>query len=489
MKYKKIFVFAGTGEGRKISEFLSELKKEHRVFVASEHGKKELTDSSCADVNVGRLDKDQMVSLFNHEEPDLIIDATHPFAIEVTQNIRQALKESGCQGEYVRINRSKVDISKMTDKYKNQIITVKNTEEAVDIMMKMAAKQRVLLTTGIKTAGEYIKADPDIAKNIYLRIIPSEESFREAAVLDFDMRHLIAMEGPFTKEMNAAIIRQYNIGLLITKNSGEGSGIREKLEACIDEGIKAIVIDAPFEDNGLSLEEVLTKLEGDQNKSDDSKCLAIVGIGMGDERSLTIAAAEKLKEAELIIGARRVIELVRKYNPKTKFKQAFKPEEVLQIYNRAFQKRIVFAVSGDTGFYSGAQKVSELFLKERIKHEIFPGVSSISYISSVAAMQYSDALIFSTHGKSDEEIEKMLEYDFNRGFCLKDTALFICSGRKDAEKIFDHVADAVPCMIRGGEVKIMVGYNMGMEDERYYVNDVNLDAEGLYVIAVYRLFA
>ena len=91
----KVIVFAGTTEGYEISRFLSENQLPVLACVATEYGSKSLQENSCLHVQAGRLDEQQMRDLFFREKPELVLDATHPYAAEVTQNIRKACEETG----------------------------------------------------------------------------------------------------------------------------------------------------------------------------------------------------------------------------------------------------------------------------------------------------------------------------------------------------------------------------------------------------------
>ena len=71
-------------------------------------------------------------------------------------------------------------------------------------------------------------------------------------------RNIIAMQGPFSKEMNTATIRQYAIRFLVSKDGGEAGGFAEKAAAAKETGTELIVLRRP-EENGLSFDEVLNR--------------------------------------------------------------------------------------------------------------------------------------------------------------------------------------------------------------------------------------
>lgn len=87
----KILIFAGTTEGRKLSEHLCERGIEHTVCVATEYGEIVLQENSFAHVHMGRMDSEGIRSFFAEQKCKLIVDATHPYAAIVTENIKQAV--------------------------------------------------------------------------------------------------------------------------------------------------------------------------------------------------------------------------------------------------------------------------------------------------------------------------------------------------------------------------------------------------------------
>ena len=99
----KICVFAGTSEGRRITEFL--LKQETAVFActATGYGGVLLPESEKLRVSSKRLSEDEMLELFNKELFDLVIDATHPYADAATKSISNAAEKAGLK--YIRIAR------------------------------------------------------------------------------------------------------------------------------------------------------------------------------------------------------------------------------------------------------------------------------------------------------------------------------------------------------------------------------------------------
>ena len=88
-----------------------------------------------------------------------------------------------------------------------------------------------------------------------------EKSIANADSLGIPLDHIIAMKGPFSKELNCAIIRQFDIKVLVTKASGKSGGFWEKVEAASECGAELIVIRRPVEEEGLNIAEAKAELE------------------------------------------------------------------------------------------------------------------------------------------------------------------------------------------------------------------------------------
>ena len=139
----KAIVFAGTTEGYEISRFLSENKVSVLACVATEYGSRSLEENEFLSIRAERLDKEQMQELFAAERPELVLDATHPYAAEVTVNIREACENTAVS--YVRVLRE--------GGVHKDAVYVENTEAAVDYLKHVSGN--VLLTTGSKELSAY----------------------------------------------------------------------------------------------------------------------------------------------------------------------------------------------------------------------------------------------------------------------------------------------------------------------------------------------
>ena len=86
----KILLFAGTTEGRNLAEFLEKNQIPTEVCVATQYGETLLEEGKYLHVHAGRLDETEMEQQIQKQQITLVIDATHPYAVIVSQNIRRA---------------------------------------------------------------------------------------------------------------------------------------------------------------------------------------------------------------------------------------------------------------------------------------------------------------------------------------------------------------------------------------------------------------
>ncbi len=127
----------------------------------------------------------------------------------------------------------------------------------------------------------------------------------QSRALGFEMRRLIAMQGPFSEELNLAMLRQIRARWLVTKASRAAGGFQEKLAAARRAGAR-VVIRRPREEAGLSLRELAEKLTG----MPEDREVFLVGLGMGTRAGMTGEAIRALEEAQVFFGAKRMLEAV-----------------------------------------------------------------------------------------------------------------------------------------------------------------------------------
>lgn len=243
----KILLFGGTGEGRALAEWMLARGLDATVCVATEYGETLLPEGMK--VHVGRLDAGEMEALMA-EGYTLVIDATHPYAVEVTKNIRAAAGRAGLPClRLLRQSDGEDGCRKATD-----------MAAAANLLEKLPGN--VLLTTGSKELDHF--ARPGLRERCFPRVLPMADSLERCLELGFPPKNIICMQGPFTKEMNVATLHQFHIDTLVTKDTGGYGGFRAKAEAAKEAGCALLVVERPQTETGLTLEEIQRQLLGEE---------------------------------------------------------------------------------------------------------------------------------------------------------------------------------------------------------------------------------
>lgn len=229
----RIVLFGGTTEGRTLSQELAALGAEVAVCVATEYGREEQGQVSGVTVHTGPLDVEGMAAVLNGAA--LCIDATHPYAVLATANIRAAAELAGVP--YRRLLRRPSVLPKGS-------IVAESAGAATEYLRN--TKGNVLLTTGARELTAFSGLD---GARLYPRVLPMVESLAACEALGIPRRNVIAMQGPFSQELNLALIQQFSIQYLVTKDGGEAGGFMEKAAAAGQGGAILVVIRRP-EDQG-----------------------------------------------------------------------------------------------------------------------------------------------------------------------------------------------------------------------------------------------
>ncbi len=433
----KAIVFAGTTEGYALCEFLAENRVSVYSCAATEYGGSLLQENEFLHVSAGRLKTEDMEELFRKENPEIVLDATHPYAAEVTKNIRTACESAGVL--YQRILRPEGEKN-------SEAIYVESTEEAAAFLS--GTEGNIFLTTGSKELAKFTGI-PDYKERLFARVLSIPSVIRSCAELGIEGKHLIGMQGPFSAEINEAMLRQFQCSYLVTKDTGLAGGFPEKMEACQRCGVTPVIIGRPLKEEGLSLQDArvfLSKMFGFTL----SQKISLVGIGMGAEKTLTLEGKKALNEAELLIGAKRMTEAVQK--PGQMVLHEYRSEKIVEyIREHPKYRTVAIALSGDVGFYSGAKKLINQ-LDGNV--EVICGISSVVYFMSKIGLSWDDAKIVSAHGRNCNLISLIRH----------NPKVFSILGTEDGVAVL-----ASRLVYYGmGDVTLYVGENLSYENEKIF---------------------
>lgn len=433
----KAIVFAGTTEGYALCEFLAENRVSVYACAATEYGGSLLQENEFLHVSAGRLKTEDMEELFRKENPEIVLDATHPYAAEVTKNIRTACESAGVL--YQRILRPEGEKN-------SEAIYVESTEEAAAFLS--GTEGNIFLTTGSKELAKFTGI-PDYKERLFARVLSIPSVIRSCAELGIEGKHLIGMQGPFSAEINEAMLRQFQCSYLVTKDTGLAGGFPEKMEACQRCGVTPVIIGRPLKEEGLSLQDArvfLSKMFGFTL----SQKISLVGIGMGAEKTLTLEGKKALNEAEILIGAKRMTEAVQK--PGQMVLHEYRSEKIVEyIREHPKYRTVAIALSGDVGFYSGAKKLIDQ-LDGNV--EVICGISSVVYFMSKIGLSWDDAKIVSAHGRNCNLISLIRH----------NPKVFSILGTEDGVAVL-----ASRLVYYGmGDVTLYVGENLSYENEKIF---------------------
>ena len=229
----KAVVFSGTTEGRRFSRRLAALGAEVTVCVATPLGAEEQGEMAGIAVHTGRLTSDAMAALL--AGADLCIDAT--------QNIRTAAAQAGV--EYRRLLRAQSHLPEGCAVF----------ETAAQAAGHLAATEgNILLTTGAKELNAFSMLDP---VRLYPRVLPTQEGIAACEAAHIPHRNIIAMQGPFSLALNTALLEQFSIRFLVTKDGGAAGGFAEKVQAAQAVGTQLVILRRPPE-TGETEDELFT---------------------------------------------------------------------------------------------------------------------------------------------------------------------------------------------------------------------------------------
>lgn len=428
-----IVIFGGTTEGRKLAEAFAQTALRVSLCVATEYGAALIPHAENLQIHTGRLEPEQMTAYLRAAEPELVLDATHPYAAVVTEHIRAACLE--LKLPLLRVSREQ---KQGAEADAEDIIFVDSVEEAAAYLRGVEGK--VLLTTGSKELEKYAVIE-NYRERCVARVLPTLPVMEKCSGLGFTGKNLIAMQGPFSLEMNIQMIRAAGCRFLVTKESGKEGGYEEKCQAALETGTRLIVIRRPQEqpqtkkcdETELRAEACGEEKTGGREDRADAfpavlglheaiaylcerfgirakRSLYLIGAGPGSRELLTGEALGYLAMADCIIGAGRILDICRgiKGLGDKPMLQSYKKEEIADfLHSHTAYQRAALVYSGDIGFYSGANGIQKLlpeFETMRVS-----GISSADYFLNKIGVSREELPMVSCHGQRRNLVSLLLK--------------------------------------------------------------------------------
>lgn len=459
----RILIFGGTTEGRLLAEYCHQQEIEAYVSVVSGYGADLLPESEYLHVLSGRMAGEAMEGFMKRASIRAVFDATHPYAAEATRNIKEACSRAGVS--YLRITRESAaaenpggDSGKgSAAAFASQVVYVHSVEEAVCYLKDREGD--ILVTTGSKELAAYT-ALPGYEERLYVRVLPSCAAISACEDIGIRGKRIIAMQGPFSEEMNRAMMRQLGVRYLVTKEAGTAGGFLEKLSAAEALSVTAVVIGRPLEEgDGITLDAAKILLKEAGTVSAKRK-LSLIGTGMGGPGQMTLAAAEALKRCDVLFGARRMTdaaETLGEAASKILRVPIYGNREILEwLESHPEHKRAGVLYSGDTGFYSGASGMAAVLSEkpycDSYEFTTYPGISSVSYLCAKMGRSWEHVKLISLHGR---------ECDAAQALAQNPAVFTLLGGAHTVKELCEQ-------LLRAGltDVRITAGERLSYADER-----------------------
>jgi len=247
---KQIWLIGGTSESAIIAKELVALGQRCLVTVTTEDAIALYPDSDLVTVKVGNLSPRAMAALIQTEGIGKIIDASHPYAIEISKSAIALSQQY--QLPYLRYERP--SISQPDDEHLIEL-------DSFDTLVNgtYLHQQRVLLTIGYKVLPLFQPWHQQAV--LFARILPTIASLENALTAGFSHKQLIALRPPVSYELEKALCDQWDISLIVSKASGKAGGEDIKQAVAQALNIPLIIIRRPelaYPKQTSKLEDVVT---------------------------------------------------------------------------------------------------------------------------------------------------------------------------------------------------------------------------------------
>ena len=479
-----ILIFAGTTEGRCLAEQLSSRGVRCTVSVATSYGASLMTASETLIIREGRLGREGMAVLMEQGHYAAVVDATHPFATLVSDEIRSACEALGLK--YLRLSRRTEGAgnSRPGQRGDGLCVTVSSVEEAAFTLAM--TEGNIFLTTGSKELAVMSRMI-GAPERLYARILPLADSLALAEAAGLKGRQILAAQGPFDVDMNMAMLKASDAAWMVTKETGIQGGFEEKLEAAARLGVKTVIISNPEKGSaeGLTQEEIIGQLETltgcSLSEAADTglKTLYLAGIGTGSAAQLTAAVKEAVQKADVVFGAPRILDTLDFVTcPKVPLYMSRDILAYLEAHPGLTTAAAAF--SGDSGFFSGAAGLLKA-AKEALpgtEITVLPGISALSYFASRLGRSWQNVRIISAHGRRAAVISQVRR---------SASSYVIVSGAEDVRRIGKALQAAEEAAVLSG-VTVSVGYQLSYPEERVFTAGpealASVTEEGLYVLLI-----
>lgn len=229
-----LYVLGGTGFARRLVDRLEAAGYPVRLSVATSLGEGEVEHEPAGGVQVGRLDRGDLAGELDAWQAAAVIDATHPYAVEVSRVARSAADGTGrplfrsCRPPW----RPPAADAALVRAFSSE-------DELAEDLRRVGA--RALFTVGAKG----LRAFAGRGLTLAARVLPTPDSVEAALEAGVEPHDLIAAYPPYSTEFTAACLAHLGCSVIVSKESGAEGGLDEKLAAVRGAGGSLYVLARP----------------------------------------------------------------------------------------------------------------------------------------------------------------------------------------------------------------------------------------------------
>lgn len=193
--------------------------------------------------------------------------------------------------------------------------------------------------------------------------------------------------------------------------------------------------------------------------------VTLIGMGSGQPENLTLQGLAALRQADLILGARRLLAVLPAGCTENRA-AAYRPDEVAELLQTSGAENAVLVYSGDTGFYSGASAMMEKLEALGVRARVLPGLSSIQLLAAALGRPWQGWNLVSAHGRTCDPVAE----------CMQGRPTFFLTGGSE-----DPATLCAQLAAEGfGDVQGVVGQCLGTPEEKIFRGSVKELAAGRF---------
>ncbi len=225
---ERVLIFGITKEARETAAILRRRGRQIIFSVVSEYAKSLLPLGTMC--HVGRLNGEEMLAFIRETNPHRVVDATHPYAVVASQNIRQCC-------DALNIAYERVHFADIDNAWRDAVEWVDSHEAMVAAIVR--EKGNMLLGIGRDPLMQ-LPLDTDMSR-LFPRITPTPEAVAACLELGYPKQNIIAMDGPFSKFLTMALFDEKNITSVVVRDATDKSYLHEMVVPALERGFHVIM--------------------------------------------------------------------------------------------------------------------------------------------------------------------------------------------------------------------------------------------------------